>query len=392
MKVLFVTARPPWPSRRGDQARAAAWIEGLRSSNPSGPHQVRLLALRPAGFPQDFPNDVQGQTFALSRTGMLSSPLRRPRLPLQVAMHVHRGLQKALDNEIEVFQPDVIVPVLSRVGWLRIPREIPVVLDLVDSLALNMENRARQEPLLRWLWLWEAQRMAAWDRRLVERAAAAVVVAERDRAAVIDQRPDLAQRVEVLPFGLPVTASPPTLGDNQEIVLLSGNLGYFPTVDAAGYFATEVWPRLRSQRPNAEWWLAGARPAPAIRRLADLPGVRVIADPVDLGAVRRQARVAIVPLRSGSGTPIKVLEAMADGIPLVVTPAAADGLDKAPADAAVVTDDAAAMADAIAHLLADPTAAEEQCRKAWEWVRQRHGLDRVVSAFESLLRRVVEER
>ena len=71
------------------------------------------------------------------------------RMPIQVALHVSPVLRRALDEELARFHPDVVVPILSRMGWIvdAVPREVPRVVDLVDSLKLNMENRARRQPL-----------------------------------------------------------------------------------------------------------------------------------------------------------------------------------------------------------------------------------------------------
>lgn len=383
MRILFVTARPPWPSRRGDQARTAGWIDAL------GPrHDISVLSLRPPGFPAaERPAGIGGRDVAISGFPP-AAPLHALRLPAQVALHVSSRLRLAFASELERFRPDVVVPVLSRVGWLTEPDSgVPAVIDLVDSLGLNMENRARRQLLARPFLLWEARRVAAWDRRLVRRLAAAAVVSERDRRAIANGAPELTEKVHVIPFGIEVPEEPPEPPGGR-IVLLSGNLGYFPTVDGARWFADAVWPRLRERRPDLDWWLAGARPPRAIRRLGRLPGVRVHADPPDLAELRRRAAVAVVPLRSGSGTPIKILEAMADGVPVVTTSDGCRGLDGVADGAVAVADDPEGFAEAVARLAGDRPAALSQSRLAWEWVRERHALARVVEPFERLLRTV----
>lgn len=369
-----------------------------------------MLALRPPGFPTEGtseeaatglgdPNRVRIATVDHGRLAMmwgLRHGLRGE--PLQVGMHRSAALARAFDRELERFAPDVVVLMLSRVGWLASRcGSLPVVVDLVDSLALNLRRRARQQPVVGALWRWEAQRMMAWDRDLVARTTAACLVGSDDRDAVVGQdaveqdgvgNRALAEKVSVVPFGLSVperSSRDPNASDAAPIVLLSGNLGYFPTVDAAVTFAEQVWPALRRAVPQASFWLAGARPARAIQRLAALPGVRVIANPPDLGVIRRQATVSIAPLRAGSGTPIKVLEAMADGLPVVTTRRGATGLEALPAEAISIADDPAATVDAIVRLLSDPSAAARQADAAFAWVQDRHDLTRVGDRFESLL-------
>lgn len=388
MRILFATARPPWPSRRGDQARAAGWVRELGRR-----HELSLVALRPPGFPpSSFPAGVGGRVVPVSRLAAVAALPQAIRLPGQVALHFSARLRRAFEDELRRFRPDVVVPVLSRVGWLaEADLGVPAVIDLVDSLALNLENRARRQPLLAPLLRWEARRVAAWDRRLAARLTAATVVSERDRRSLVDGAPELASKVHVVPFGVAVPADPPAPAGG-DVVLLSGNLGYFPTVDGAVWFGSKVWPRVRERRPEAVWRLAGARPARAVLRLAARPGVEVLPEPEGLGALRRASAVAVVPLRSGSGTPIKILEAMADGVPVVTTTSGRQGLDAIDEGAVAVADAPDAFADEVTRLLADRRAAAAQSRRAWEWLRQRHALERVVDSFEALLRSAADDR
>jgi len=115
--------------------------------------------------------------------------------------------------------------------------------------------------------------------------------------------------------------------------------------------------------------------------------VRLIADPEDLGAVRRAAAVSVVPLRSGSGTPIKVLEALADGVPVVTSPLGREGLDEIEPGVVAVAGDEEAFADEVLGLLDDDRRADAKRRLGWEWVRAHHALPQVVARFESLLER-----
>ncbi len=304
-------------------------------------------------------------------------------------MHVQPELGRAVEREVGEFRPDVAVLALSRLGWL-LPAlgRVPVVADLVDSLALNMRRRAERQPSLGAFWRWEAGRVEAWERDLTGRVAHATVVSDRDRQALIGDGEVPAGRIAVVPFGISIPAALPRRG-SRPIVLLSGNLGYFPTLDGALWLAHEIWPRVRRACPDAEWWLAGSRVSRPLWRLQRLPGVRILADPEDLTAVRRRAAVAVAPMRAGSGTPIKVLEAMADGLPVVATREAAAGLDGLRGPEIQVAGDPRAFASALVTLLEDRAAADQQVASAWSWLCERHDLRRVAGRFESLLEEAV---
>jgi glycosyltransferase involved in cell wall biosynthesis len=234
--------------------------------------------------------------------------------------------------------------------------------------------------------------MAEWDRLLLEHLSLGVVVSHRDRNAIAAGQASLAEKIAVVPFGVAVADHPLRSRPAQGVVLISGNLGYFPTVDGAKWFGSEVWPRLRAAESGAVWWLAGSRPARAVQRLVRLPGVSLFRDPHDLAAFVGAATVSVAPMRSGSGTPIKVLEAMASGVPVVATPFAAEGLDGVPAGALAVAEGPDAFAASVTRLLSDPEHAARQAAAAWEWVRSRHSLEAVAAAFEEILARAAASR
>ena len=119
------------------------------------------------------------------------------------------------------------------------------------------------------------------------------------------------------------------------MVLLSGNLGYLPTVAAAEFFADHVWPGVVRRIPGVRWVLAGARPHRRIRRLARRPGIDLHADVDDMGAYLARASVAIAPMATGSGVAMKVLEAWAAGVPVIAHPQVAAGLETAGGTAGV---------------------------------------------------------
>jgi polysaccharide biosynthesis protein PslH len=385
MRVLFLTPRPPWPVRRGDQARAATLIDAL-----AGRNEIRVVSLRPPGFSRcRDPQGVSCTQVPLSWPAGLAAALSHPRLPLQVGLHHSRRFGDAVRDAVRAFRPDAAVVVLSRLGsTLDALGNVPVVLDLVDSLHLNLSNRANRQPLLGRLLRWEATRIGAYDRALVRRVAHATVVSRRDLADLAAGDAALSRRISVLPCAVAVGNQAPPLRPAGNVVMLPGNLGYFPTVDGALWFAREVWPILRRLHPGVEWRLAGARPGRAIRALGRLPGISVVADPESLAVELERASVVVAPLLAGSGTPNKVLEAMAAGIPVVTTPAGAAGLDDtAPAEIMVAADNWE-LAQSIARLLLDREAAARQAAAAWQYVHRRHSLTVIAGALEEILARV----
>ena len=104
-------------------------------------------------------------------------------------------------------------------------------------------------------------------------------------------------------------------------------MDYHANVDAAVSFAREVWPRLRDRQTELVFTIVGRDPAPEVRALATIPGIEITGTVDDVRPFYREAWVAIVPLKVGGGSRLKILEAMAAGVPVVSTTLGAEGLD-----------------------------------------------------------------
>lgn len=159
--------------------------------------------------------------------------------------------------------------------------------------------------------------------------------------------------------GLPVTVVPNAVrpprpggpaGPRHDLVFV-GNLSYGPNVAAAGWLCRQVLPHL----PGVTVALVGSAPTAEVRALAAAHGVTLAADVAAVGPWYAGARVALAPLRTGSGTSTKVVEALAHARPVVATPVGLRGLSWLGADGPVlVADTPAGFAAACRRLLDDP--------------------------------------
>ena len=156
-------------------------------------------------------------------------------------------------------------------------------------------------------------------------------------------------RFAVYPNSLPPTVLPPA-GD-EEAIVFSGNMEYHPNVTAVRFFRGEVWPRLRERWPNLLWRLVGKNPGAVGRYTAGDPRIEVTGPVEDAVCEIARSRVAVVPLLTGSGTRLKILEAWAAGLPVVSTTIGAEGLPVHHGENALLADGAEAFADAVTRLL-----------------------------------------
>ncbi len=124
----------------------------------------------------------------------------------------------------------------------------------------------------------------------------------------------------------------------------TGAMDYWPNIDAVSWFAERVMPLLTARASGLEFWIVGAKPAPAVERLARLPAVRVTGRVDDVRPYIAHAAAIVAPLQIARGVQNKVLEGMAMARPVVLTPQAGEGLDLVSGRDALVAADAPSFA------------------------------------------------
>ena len=383
MRVLIVASRFPLPPWRGNQVRTVEWLRALAGE------EIALVCPRPAQ--PELARQLGHEKAALwthasglgERAGAVVASLVDGQ-PIQEGLYAARSARRALSRAVREQRPEVAIVQMVRCGWAleQLRREVPglpVLFDAIDAMGLHFERAALlAPPALRPLLRAEAGRCRRRERELASRAALSIAVSARDLDAIG------ARQGRVVPVSGRAVAARARAGTGPRVVL-SGNLGYRPTVRGALWFAEEVWPRVAASLPGARWVLAGARPAAAVRRLGRLPGVEVHGDVEDLDPFLASATVAIAPMASGSGVPMKVLEAWAAGLPVVAHPWTAAGLPADTQAALAVADGAEEWQRAVTGLLLDPQAAGRLAERGREaWYRSYHP-ERVDEALRAAL-------
>lgn len=156
----------------------------------------------------------------------------------------------------------------------------------------------------------------------------------------------------VYPNALPEIPQPAR--QEREEIVFSGNLEYAPNVVAVRFFYHRIWPALRLRWPHLNWRIVGKHPE-AVRRIVQAdPRIELTGAVDDAVASLAEAQVAVVPVRAGSGTRIKILEAWAAATPVVSTTLGAQGLECAHQQHLLLADDPGSFTESVSRLLASP--------------------------------------
>lgn len=299
-------------------------------------------------------------------------------MPLQSWLYHEPDLEREL-RQLKREHDLVLLQLVRLASHLSSLRDVPVIVDLIDSLALNFEQRARFDTWpLSWLWRWEAARLAHWERIVLESVERCWLVCERDSRAVAARSSQRAS-VGVVPIAVEPSTSPASDGAAHDPeIILTGNLGYFPNRDAVRWFVRRVWPRLSQSEPTLWLRIAGSRPPRSLERVLRASGrCRLDVRPQSLRALIARATVALAPLRAGSGVPIKVLESWAEGRAVAASPWAASGTTAVDGREVLVLDQPQEWIDGLRLLLADKERRELLGRNGRLCLERHYSKDRV---------------
>ena len=160
----------------------------------------------------------------------------------------------------------------------------------------------------------------------------------------------------------------------RNTLLFCGALTYPPNVDGLLWFVERVWPQVQAARPGVRLRVIGrCNGVPkALEPVARDPTIDFIGSVPEVAPHYAESSISIVPLHQGSGTRLKILEAMALGTPVVSTSKGAEGIELDGMRSIRIADDPQSFTDGVARLLEDEDLFEEQRRAARLLVETRY--------------------
>ncbi len=259
---------------------------------------------------------------------------------------------------------------------------IPTVLfqHNVESEIWRRHVATERSPGRKLLYQVECKKMLSYEQSMMPKFDHIIAVSEHDKR-LISEWTDLS-RITVVPTGVDLTQyhPDPSARVNEHSVLFVGAMDWEPNVDAVEYFCWEMWPLIQAKVPAARFRIVGRNPVRRVQRLAS-SSVEVIGSVASVVDYLWQSAVVVVPLRVGSGTRLKIYEAMAAGKAVVSTSVGAEGLDVHNGEDILLADDPSAFAASVMMLLQDAelrrryerTAAALAARYDWAAIGDRFG-------------------
>ena len=368
MRTLVIAGDYPWPADTGSRLRLTMILEGLLRCGPTELLSVVSKFRSDFGAPDEtlglakverlgFDNRQASGVGLLAALGRTSVPIG---LPLGDRPRVQAEVARFMTGRYD------LVWYFGARSWVLAgePSTGPTVVDLIDLEDQKIKARLSEPPPPTAGPVARARRVGAtlvseeetrrWQ-RLHRRAgtgpSTVVVCSQLDAARATASG---VEHVAVIPNGYPVPGHPvgrDTVG-SPPTVLFPGLLTYPPNAEAARLLAGEVGPALSALLPGVEIRGVGEHGS-KLDDIHDPPSVTVTGRVPDIRAELARADLVVVPLRYGSGTRLKILEAFAQRIPVVSTSLGAEGLGAVDGVHLLVADSVTELAGACYRLLTD---------------------------------------
>lgn len=332
-RALVLSPEAPYPLHGGGAIRTACLLHYLALQMPV---DVIVFAVDGSREPAaDMPVGLA------ARVQTVRLAVHADTLAAKIQRNSLRLLRGRLPLEDRFSQPESLAAVREAVAgrsyslaviehfWCA--QYLPILRTVAKRVVLNLHNVeselhdtcSRSEP---WPQNWAHGRFRelarAREQAMFPRFDLILATSELDAERVLRIAPEAT--TAVMPNAAPLRDAPDPPEEN--VIAFSGNLEYHPNLTAARYFAEHVWPTLSQEDPDLRWRLIGRNHERLARELAGDERIEFTGPVEDAVLELARARFAVVPVQSGSGTRVKIMEAWSAKRAVISTPLGAEGL------------------------------------------------------------------
>jgi len=368
VRIAYVTSRFPFPVEKGDKLRAFHQIRIL-----SQHHEIHLIAISHKKISQEdldamAPYCKSVRVFRillwLLPFQILVSWLQG--LPLQVSYFFDRTIKRKVQYHIIHVEPDhVICQLIRAAGYVR---ALPFhkTLDYMDVFSEGMKQLASKYRLWKWMFNWEAKRLAAYERTIYKDFDSHIIISNQDRERL---KLPSKQHIAIIPNGVDASYWDQDLSQvpNHDLVFV-GNLGYGPNKATALFLVQKVLPELLKRNRKVTVLIAGARPGHSVTSLDKRKEVTVEGWVKDIRNAYRRGRIFVAPMFSGLGQQNKILEAMSMRLPCVTTSLVNNAIGATPGQHILVADTLDGIVNHIEFLMDHPEEYEKIANAGRDYV------------------------
>ena len=373
MKVLFITARFPYPPIKGDKA-----IPYYRLKHLSKNHEITLLS-----FAEDDIDKIHFEEISKYCKEVYVIPFKRgwaflnlmlngiSKVPLQVLYYKSKNFKSKVEELLKENKYDLIHAFMLRIApYISEYKGCPKIIEFIDSMELNMKTRASLEKgFKKWIFMEEANRLSQYEKTIAKKFDYVTVVSNIDKD-VID-----GNNIVVTPLGVDtqIFYSNGIEKKDENLIIFTGNMGYFHNEMAVLYFVENIFPIVQGRIQNVKFWIIGRGVSRRVKKLEkDKKSIRVLGWVDSMPDYINRATVFVCPLRSSSVMQFKILEALSCGVPVVTTSIGKGDINLNEEDGLFVADEPEKFADKVIEIIMDKDLQKNIVQKAPKAIKDKY--------------------
>lgn len=403
--ILFLTQVLPYPLNTGARIRQYYVLRHL-----SQKHTITLVSFVRSDDKPEHIAHLKGFCAAVHTVPMERSLGRNGRAvfnglvqnrPFVIARDEIESMQALLaklsaEESFDVIHSDQV----SMAQYGLTPKASKRVLDMHNALYLVVQRLAHNEPNLikRFILRREAKVLARYEADVCGKFDEIVFVTDEDRGAIEAQMQALNIGVpgncfHTIPICVDPSEKPPIMPIAKPFrVTALGVMFWPPNAEGVMWFANKGWPKIHAQFPEACLTVVGKNPPPELAQMNGSNNIEVTGYVPDLNRILAETAVFIVPLHSGGGMRVKILDTWCWGLPTVSTAIGAEGIHIRPQENILIADTIEEFTRAVQQLLSDPALNQTLRLNGRRWVEQNYDWHKEYGSWDEIYARVTRQR
>ncbi len=398
MKILFLTKELPYPINNGHRMRSYHYIKGLIHSNT-----VTLLSYYDNSYDNSaavqhynelncnlvFVNDSQTSSQSKKFLTLFFSLFSS--LPFAIKLRISKKMQNKLSETFNKNPFDLIIcdgihqslNIPANINCYKILDEHNVESTIIKRFLKTEKNIFKKAyAFLEW------KKFVSFENKQWKLFDEIHVCSDVDKKQMAERMH--LDNIQVVPNGVDIDKfKPQDIKINPNRIIYTGLIGWKPNEDAVLYFTKKIYPIIKQNKPDVEFFIVGKNPSNEIKNLSQSDkSITVTGFVDDVIPYICESAVYVVPLRIGSGTRLKILEAMGMGKAIISTSIGCEGIDVTSEDNIIIEDDPVKFANQVLALLNDPEKNKVLGTNAVKFVSSKYDWNIIMNHLNQLIQQV----
>lgn len=330
-KILYITTRLPWPIIGGDRVRMYNILKQLKKLG----YNITVVSLvteddnieeafkHTEFFSKLIPIKYNKKLAYIHATKALFNDR-----PFIVEYFYNSKMQKVIDNLLKEDNYDIISGYMIRVApYLEKHSNKNIIIDFVDAVSMMYERRVKNvKSIFDKIKIGiEYLKVKNYEKKCAKIFKIQTVISQTDKCYI--EKYASISNIKIIENAVDTEYYTPQSLKKKNNICFVGSMQYIPNSEAAMYFATEIFPIIKKEIPNAKFKIIGANPRKdLISAVKNIEGVEVTGRVEDVREYMKDCKVSVCPVKISGGVQNKILEAMSMAIPVVTTPEGSEGI------------------------------------------------------------------